>query len=238
MMIRTVFLMLAFTLAGLGLPASAQLTSGISGPEVSEGKRAAGYRAAYDPDSNGLAQRVHVDYALNGRMLVRGVIHARKTDAETVDFDYAQAELRWQMTPDGARWASGLRFDARLRDDDRPGQVSLHWLNQFRLSDTLTARFTAIGTVQTGSNRQSGTFLQTRGDLGWAIAPDIDVGAELYNSFGRTSDILPLSEQSHQIGPFADLPLTDSLSLRTSALFGVTSGSPDATFRVFLTQDF
>ena len=34
------------------------------------------------------------------------------------------------------------------------------------------------------------------------------------------------------------LPLTDSLTLRTSALFGLTAGSPDATFRVFLTQAY
>jgi len=238
MMIRIVFLTLALTFWCMSPSASAQLTSGVSGPEISEGKNAIGYRAAYDPDTNGLAQRVHVDHALNGRVMVRGVVQARKTETETADFDFLQAELRWQVTPDGADWASGLRIDARIRDNDRPGQVSVHWLNQVRLSDTLTSRFAVIATVQTGSNRQSGTFVQTRGDLSWEIAPDIDVGAELYNSYGRTSDILPFSEQSHLVGPFAALPLTDTLSLRTSALVGITSGSPDATFRVFLTQDF
>jgi len=230
--------LLGFATLWLSSPASAQLTSGISGPEITEGARSVGYRAAYDPDQNGLAQRVHVDHALTGSFAVRGVIQARKTEARTVDFDYVQGELRWQATPDGARWASGLRLDVRLRDRGRPGQIALHWLNQVQLTDEVRARVSTIASMQTGSGRESGTFLQTRGELSRRLEGGVDIGAEIYNTYGRASDLLPLSEQSHLAGPFVSLPLTPSLTLRTSALVGLTSGSADATFRVFLTQGF
>ena len=219
-------------------PASAQLTSGISRPEITEGARSVGYRAAYDPDQNGLAQRIHMEHALTGSIAVRGVIQARKTDSRATDFGYVQGELRWQATPDAARWASGVRLDVRLRDRDRPGQIALHWLNQIQLTDEMRARFSAIASMQTGSGRESGTFLQTRGELSRRLEGGVDIGAEVYNIYGRASDLLPVSQQSHLAGPFVSLPLTTSLTLRTSALVGLTSGSADATFRVFLTHGF
>jgi hypothetical protein len=232
------FLLIFLVSFGLAPGALAQLTSGISGPDVTEGARAIGYRAAYDPDADGFAQRVHVDQALTGALMLRGVVQVRRTDDRPMDFDFVQGELRWQVTPDNAKWASGLRLDARLRDSGRPGQVSVHWLNQIRLSDTLRTRFAVIASQQTGAGRETGTFLQTRGEVSRRIDGGIDLGGEFYNSYGTASDLLPVSEQSHLAGPFAALPLTDSLTLRTSALFGLTAGSPDATFRVFLTQAY
>ncbi|KCZ50804.1 hypothetical protein [Hyphomonas pacifica] len=218
--------------------ANAQLTSGISGPVVNEGKRAAGYRAAYDPDVNGLAQRIHYDHALNDKFLLRGVAQARKTSRSDLDFDFFQAELRWQLTPDSADWQQGLRFDVRIRDDDRPGLVAAHWMHQVQLAASVRVRFAAIISSDIGSDARDGIFLQTRGDLGWRLAGSVDVGAELYNSYGAVDDILPLERASHLAGPFVSLPLTNSLNLRTSALLGLTEASPDVTFRLFLTQDF
>ena len=218
--------------------ANAQLTSGISGPVVNEGKRAIGYRAAYDPDANGLAQRVHYDHALNGKFLLRGVAQARKTSDSDVDFDYFQAELRWQLTPDSADWQQGLRFDVRIRDDDRPGLLGVHWMHQVQLTDSVRARFAAIVSGDVGNDARDGVFLQTRGDLSWRLSGGVDFGGELYNSYGAADDILPLDSQSHLAGPFVSVPITETLKLRTSALLGLTEASPDVTFRLFLTQDF
>ncbi|KCZ64776.1 hypothetical protein L53_16235 [Hyphomonas sp. L-53-1-40] len=55
-------------------PAAAQLTSGISAPEIRDGAHSIGYRAAYGPDRSGLAQRIHAERALTGSVAVRGVI--------------------------------------------------------------------------------------------------------------------------------------------------------------------
>ena len=219
-------------------PAASQLTSGISGPEITEGAAHIGYRAAFDPDQNGFAQRIHVERSLSGDIAVRGVVQIRKTDVRAADFDYAQGEVRWQITPDGARWASGLRLDARIRDRGRPGQIALHWVNQVQLTENMRTRFSAIASLQAGTNRQTGTFLQTRGELTRRLGGGIDMGGELYSIYGRASDLLPLSEQTHLAGPFVSLPLTKSLTLRTGALIGLTSSSPDTTFRVFLSQGF
>ena len=85
---------------------------------------------------------------------------------------------------------------------------------------------------------QSGTFLQTRGELSQRLEDGVDIGAEVYNTYGPANNLLPVSQQSHLAGPFVSLPLNQSLTLRTSALIGLTAGSTDATFRVFLTQRF
>lgn len=228
----------AFFLASLAcaLPAAAQLTSGISGPVVKEGTSAVGYRVAYDADTNGLAQRIHYDRALSSRVLVRGVIQARKTDDSQVDFDSIQGELRWQITPDSAKWQQGLRLDLKVRDESRPGQLALHWLNQVYLARDVRARFTAIASTQTGDDRNPDVLFLTRGDIGRRLSSGVDIGAEIYNSYGAIDDILPLSQESHQVGPFVGIPLGKSLSMRTSVLVGLTEASPDVTFRLFLTQ--
>lgn len=218
--------------------AHAQLTSGISSPVIHAGKQAVGYRAAYDPDSNGFAQQVHYDHALNGSVLLRGAVQARKTDRSDVDFDFFQAELRWQITPDNAAWQQGLRLDLRVRDDNRPGLVAVHWMHQIQLSDTVRARFTVLASADVGDNARDGVYLQTRGDLGRRFEGGVDFGAEIYNSYGAVDDILPFDQERHLVGPFLSVPLTDTLKFRTSALFGLTDASPDTTFRIFLTRNF
>jgi hypothetical protein len=236
MLIHRLFLIVCALL--ISFPAFAQFTGGVSGPDITEGGRSIGYRAALDPDSNGLAQRVHVQSSLNGDLAVRGVVQFHKTDGSSTSFDFFQGEVRWQITSDAARWKSGLRADVRLRDGNQAGQASLHWLNQTQVSEALRARLAVIATIQAGPNRQKGLLLQTRGDLSGRLTDNIDAGVEIYNSYGPADSILPVAAQSHLVGPFVSLPLTASLNLRTSALIGLTERSPDATFRVFLDQNF
>ena len=83
------------------------------------------------------------------------------------------------------------------------------------------------------------TAVQFDGQNPYEVFRDgVDIGAEVYNTYGPANDLLPVSQQGHLAGPFVSLPLNESLTLRTSALVGLTAGSTDATFRVFLTQRF
>lgn len=218
--------------------ALAQNTGGIFSPVVSDGHKSAQYRVTYDPASEGLSQRVHYQEAVNGKLMWRGLVSARKTNDSDLDFDFVQAELFWQIGDDNDRWKRGLRFDARLRDDGRPGLIGAHWTNQFPLTETWTGRFIVLTSADIGDDARDGVFLQTRGNVFTRLETGQTIGVELYNSYGSTDDWRDLEDQSHEIGPFASFPVNESWSVFAGALFGLTEASADTQFRLRVTRGF
>ena len=218
--------------------ATAQNTGGIFPPMVNEGHKSAQYRVTYNPDTEGLSQRLHYQQAINGDLMWRGLVSARKTGESDVEFDFIQAELFWELSDDDDAWKTGLRFDARIRDDDRPGLVGVHWTNQFPVTDNWYGRFVALSAVDIGDDARDGIFLQTRGNLFTRLETGQTIGVELFNSFGSTDNFLDLDKQGHQIGPFASFPVNEDWSLFTGALFGLTDASADAELRFWITRGF
>ncbi len=218
--------------------AMAQNTGGIFPPMVNEGHKSAQYRVSYDPDSEGLSQRVHYQQAINGNLMWRGLVSARKTDESDVDFDFVQAELFWELSDDDDAWKTGFRFDARIRDDDRPGLIGIHWTNQFPITENWNGRFVALSAFDVGNDARDGVFLQTRGNLFTRLESGQTVGVELFNAYGSTNEILDLDKQGHSIGPFASFPVSDRFSLFTGVLFGLTDASADAELRLWITRGF
>ncbi|MEL6825867.1 MAG: hypothetical protein AAFN91_06410 [Pseudomonadota bacterium] len=218
--------------------AMAQNTGGIFPPMVNEGHKSAQYRVTYDPDSEGLSQRLHYQQAINGDLMWRGLVSARKTDESDVDFDFIQAELFWELSDDDDAWKTGFRFDGRIRDDDRPGLIGVHWTNQFPVTENWNGRFVALSAFDVGNDARDGVFLQTRGNLFTRLESGQTVGVELFNAYGSTDEILDLDKQGHSIGPFASFPVSDNFSLFTGALFGLTDASADAELRLWITRGF
>lgn len=232
-----------YILTGLAFLAStpialAQNTGGIFPPMVNEGHKSAQYRVTYNPDSEGLSQRLHYQQAINGNLMWRGLISARKTDESDVDFDFIQAELFWELSDDDDAWKTGFRFDARIRDDDRPGLVGVHWTNQFPLSDNWNGRFVALSALDIGDDARDGVFVQTRGNVFTKLDTGQTVGVELFNAYGSTDDFRDFDDQNHQIGPFASFPVAEQWSLFTGALFGLTDASADAELRLWVARGF
>jgi len=218
--------------------AFAQNTGGIFPPMVNEGHKSAQYRVTYNPDTDGVSQRVHYQQAINGNLMWRGLISARKTGESDVDLDFVQAELFWEWSDDDDLWKRGLRFDARIRDDDRPGLIGVHWTNQFPLSDNWNGRFVALSALDIGDDARDGVFLQTRGNVFTKLETGQTIGLELFNSYGSTDDIRDFDDQSHQIGPFASFPVTEQWSVFTGALVGLTDASADTELRLWITRGF
>ena len=233
---RNAMIGLAFVIAA---PlAEAQNTGGIFPPIVNEGHKSAQYRLTYDPDTEGLSQRLHYQQAINGDLMWRGLVSARKTTGSDVDFDFIQAELFWEISDDDDTWKTGLRFDGRIRDDDRPGLIGVHWTNQFPVSENWNGRFVALSAFDVGDDAREGVFVQTRGNLFTRLETGQTVGVELFNSYGSTEDIRDFEDQSHQVGPFASFPVSQDWSLFTGALFGLTDASADAELRLWVTRGF
>jgi len=227
---------ISLAITGLfGSVAQAQNTGGVFGPLVTDGHKSAEYRIAINTDTDRIAQRVHYQQSINDELMWRVVGQSRETATSNFDFDFVQAELFWHLTQDdSADYAQGLRFDARLRDDDRPGQVGVNWTHQWRLGDGWSARAVALTTLQFGDNNAKGIGLGTRGQLARRLESGATLGLELYSGYGRTNDFRDLDDQSHTLGPFFRFGLTESLDAVVGVQFGLTEPTPDADLRLWV----
>ncbi len=229
-----------WTLVGVLLLASSNSfganTGGVFGPVVNAGHRSWQSRSAYDLDEHGFVNRLHYQQAINGDLMWRVVGQVRKTDDSDADFDFAQTELFWQLSADDAKWLTGVRFDLRIRGNDRPEQFGVNWMNQIQLSEQLEARFLVLLGRNFGNNANSDVSLQTRGHLAYSVSSDVKVGVEFFNSYGALDDFRDFDEQQHQIGPFATVHLDSRWSLFAGALWGATDNTSDTEVRLWLTR--
>lgn len=227
--------------AALAQPASAQNTGGVFGPVVNEGHKSFQYRATLDPDTasgiTGFAQRLHYQQAINGDLMWRILGQTRKTQASDFDFDFIQAELFWHLTDDdGSPYQTGLRFDARVRNDNRPEQLGLNWTNEWNLEEGWQLRAIALSAVQLGDNSANGVLLQTRGHIAKSVGGGKRLGVELFSTYGSTSNFGSFNKQSHTIGPFATAPLGHNFSVFGGVLFGISDAAADTELRLWLTK--
>ncbi len=218
--------------------ANAQNTGAVFGPVVTEGHRSVEYRAAFDPDSDGFAQRFHYQQALNDRYQLRFLAQSRKTAESDFDFDFVQAELTWDITNANRDWQTGFRFDVRVRDRGRPVTVGVDWTNQFRLNENWQARLLAITTLDLGSGARDGIGLQTRANLYRRVSDRQQLGLEMFSNYGTSADFLDLDEQSHQLGPFANWSLGNGYGVFSGLLVGISDAAPDLELRLFVGRRF
>lgn len=216
--------------------ALAQNTGGIFGPVINEDHHAWQYRATFDPDSNVLVQRFHYEAAPTGSTMWRVIGQVRKTDERDADFDFVQGEWFWQMTPDNERWQRGLRVDARVRSDGRPGLLGLHFMNEYALSPDWLARVVLLSNIDIGDNARDGLNLEVRGFILNRAAPNTQWGVEFYNPVGSTDKFNSFSDQQRQIGPFVVHNFGNRWQLFGGALFGATDATPDTNWRIWLTK--
>lgn len=232
-----------YTLIGLAAAAFAptsiaQNTSGVFGPVIDEGESGWEYRNTYNPDDGDYDQRFHYQRAINGEMRWRVIGQLRTTDDSNFDPDYVRGELVWQVTPDDQKYQSGFRFEGRYRFEDRPGDVTVHWINQWKHIDDWTFRFIIGATQQIGNDPADGILFQTRSSATTSIADGPKIGIEWFGEYGSTDEWLDLDDQEHQIGPVAVWDLSNDWSLYTGALFGVTEVTPDSELRFRITKEY
>lgn len=223
-------------LAASALSAAAQNTGGVFPPNVDEGHKSAQYRVAFNTDTNGFAQRLHYQQAINGDFMWRVIGQTRETDSSDVDFDFLQAELFWELSPENTDYRTGVRFDARLRDDNRPHQVGLNWMHQWKFSEGWTARLVGLSSVQFGDNNADGIFLAPRAHLSRKL-DTVTLGVEYYGNFGST-DEFTLSKTGQTAGPFISTKLTGKTSIMAGVQIGLNNAAPDTDLRLWLTQGF
>lgn len=235
---RTAAVLAAVAFLAYGKAISANTTAGVFGPVVNDGHRSLQYRSALDLDSHAFTHRLHAQSAVNGSVMIRGVIQGRKTNDSTSDLDLLQAELFWELSNDDSASKHGVRVDLTWREDDRPSSLGLHWMSDWTTQNDWLLRAVAMSDVQFDTNRSSGVGLQTRLHASKPVNNRVRAGVELYSKYGRTNDFAGLSDQSHLAGPIVDIKTGNGWSLFSGVLVGLTNGSADAQVRLWLTRSF
>lgn len=229
---------LAAGLLLLSVPAAAQNTGGVFGPVVNEGHRSAQYRAVYDFDTYGFAQRLHYQQAVDDDLMWRVLVQARKTADSQVDTDFIQGELFWQLPDLAAGWQHAVRFDVRYRTEGRPGAIGLHWTNQFDLGEDWVARFVLLTATEIGDGANGDLIVQTRAMVAYSISSALSAGLEMFNTYGSIDDFPTLQMQDHQVGPVVAANLGSDWRLIAGVLFGMSDAASDAQGRVWMTHRF
>ena len=221
-----------------GSPGAAQGTGGVFGPVVNDGHRSLQYRLAYEFDSHLLAHRFDYQRALNGDLMLRGIVQTRETAASGADPDFFQGELFWQLPDVSRRWQHGLRFDVRIRTEGRPATLGVHWTNQFEFGSGWRARFVVLTTTDVGDGARSGVALQTRAGLSRAAGERLRLGIEMYSAYGAIDAVPSLDAQRHQVGPTLEARLGKDWRVYSGVLFGVTNATASAEARLRLGRTF
>ena len=235
---RVVIAGLAVGLLFVSLPAAGQNTGGVFGPVVNEGHRSWQYRAGYDLDSYGFAQRFHYQHALNGDLMLRGIVQAAKTDDSQVDFAFFQGELFWQLDDLGDNWQHGVRFDVRLRSEGRPAILGFNWMNQFQLSERWMSRLLVLTATDVGDGASGDVLVQTRASVTYTASNGLRPGLEMFNVYGAIDDMPGLNGQLHQAGPTLSRAVGDDWQFFSSVLFGLTGATPDTQARFWMSRSF
>lgn len=233
---RTFLFGLLFSLL-LTLPALAQNTGGVFPPGFGDNHETAQYRIAINADTNRFAQRLHYQKSIDSQRLWRIVGQTRETESSDFDFDFIGAELFWELSDTSDKWRKGFRFDAVYRDNDRPGQINVNFMNQWKLEDGWSARLIGLSTLQIGENKRDGIFLQPRAQLAKKMDDGPTLGVEYYGSLGSSEDF-DLKGNRQTVGPFISTKLTGKTSVLAGAQFGLNNASADADLRFWVTQGF
>jgi len=160
----------------------------------------------------------------------------RETDDSNVDFDFLQAELFWEFSDESSNRRTGVRFDVRARDDNRPDQIGVNWMNLWLLKHGWSTRAVLLTTYQFGDNAADGIGLGSRGLLAKRFSNNHSIGVELFSTYGTTDNIQDFDDQSHSLGPMYSFPVGGNWSVFTGLLFGVTDASADSEVRFWLTK--
>jgi len=231
---------LCLVILALSVPSVAQNTGGVFPPFVNPGFRSLQYRIAVNTENDAgetsVAQRLHYLHAINEDMQWVLFAGARQTQTSDFDFDYLHTGLSFDLSEEGQRYRTGIRFDLRIRDGSRSNHVGVNWMNQYYFESGWTARATFLSAVQFGGQAADGVFLQSRWQLAKRLESGRGIGLEMFSFYGSSDKFGNFDSQNHAVGPTYSVPITSDWSVFTGVLFGISDGAPDTQLRFWLSR--
>ena len=89
-----------------------------------------------------------------------------------------------------------------------------------------------------GVNLESRLQLTRALDFAALNSEDWRIGAELFSEYGDTRDIPEFDQQAHQIGPVVKVSWDNGVYVQSAVRFGITDGSDDSMFKLFIGREF
>ncbi|WOI53853.1 hypothetical protein [Parvularcula sp. LCG005] len=167
-----------------------------------------------------------------GRIVGEGIWR----EGGALQFRQASANLYWQLSDDDARFRSGLRLDATIRNGTAPDGVSLFFLSEQKWTDSFSTRAILVTSKEMGDQAANGIKLETRLRADCTDGSKRHFGIEAYDLHGTTARLAPYDRQRHQIGPYASFPVGTGWTVTPGLLLGLSQASPDMEFRLFFSR--
>lgn len=231
----------------VALPAYSQsLTGNVGSAAITAGESAAELRLGVNDDGDAAA-RAHYEYAFTDAYQLRVIGSFSQPDDQDWDFRALTFEnwFQWvEESKDGAGFNGGLRLAYTFTDGDDPDEAALRFTFTDKFADGWEWRANAIAGVELGEDSAGGVDLETRFQLTRALdmaafaATDWRFGVEAFSEFGNSREIPSFDEQAHQIGPVLKASWDNGVYLQSAVRFGLTSGSDDVMFKLFVGREF
>ncbi len=216
----------------------AQNTSTVYSPDVTKGKHAVEYRAAFDADNDSFAHRLHYQYCFTDSLRGRIILLQSGSSFSDLDYRYVRLETMWQFLEDeNAGWDSALRLELQIADsDDPPSRVRLGWTSKVDISDRWQLRGVLKTGRQFGKESRDGFLIDLRAQASYKITDALRLAVDYYGDLNDTDDIGSFAEQEHQLGPMLKFNLGGGWKGIAGALFGLSEAAADSEFRLIMTS--
>ncbi len=158
-------------------------------------------------------------------------------------YEYLGSQIRPRITlPKKYNWPVGASLSVEFGFYRNDVQSPYYWQGEIRpvLDKTISNWYfsfnPSVSFVLTGANKQWGIAPQFK--TVYTIQQKFGLGFEYYGGLGTFSQISPLQQQEHLIGPVFDLYTDPKWELNTGFLFGLTEGSNQRIFKLLLGRRF
>lgn len=235
-------------LAALGaMPAHAQsLTGNVGSANITAGESAAEVRVGIRNDGD-IGARVQYEHAFSDIYQLRVIGTFAQPDSADWEFRGLTFEnwFQWaEEADDASGFNGGIRAAYTFVDGGGPDEAQVRLTLTDKFADGWEWRANLIGEVETGEGSEGGVNLEsrlqlTRGlDFAALNSEDWRIGAELFSEYGNTRDIPGVDQQAHQIGPVVKVSWDNGIYVQSAVRFGLTDGSDDSMFKLFIGREF
>lgn len=218
---------------------------GIGNAQVTKGALTTSERVAYiedgddGPQDSRLRSRIMADYGINDWLAAGFFIQGDRRAGDSLELEALISELRFEFTSaDTSGYYSGIRLRYTWRDGDKkPDDAHIRFIIGAPY-ERWDFRFNQFFGLETGTDARAGLLVETRPQVTYGYYGNHRAGIESFSNFGNISRVDGWNNQSHEVGPVFQGPLTDTLSYETGYRRGISDAAANHTFRLFLTQSF
>ena len=241
---------LALTLASSALmiahsAALASTTSSVGSPTVKKGETEIAVRTGYSIDDKDASEderfrsRAHMKYGFTDTYAVQIVVYQDKRQGDSYEHDGIKFENRFHLIKKADHgFDFGIRANYTLKDGDKKADSAELGLYVLVPYDAYEMRVNQLFSHDVGQESESGVGGETRLQVTRAVTDNTRLGIESFHDYGNFRQSSEYSEQSHQIGPVLKGKFLDGYSYEAGYRAGISDGSPDHNFKIFLAKTF